>query len=177
MRTPHNVRGLNTSPEQFTAHVSGQRRMFGFDPGFGIDSELLDRFQQAIGVGVRHSTRKIIFGSIALDTAAIEISRELGELPVRCFERKKGIVVPACRFWPIARGSHDHERESAGRIVGHDKSCIRRKTRRGNVLEAPRHDGTQIVELLFRGGLPRDVVVSEQLCPSVSIPITPSFRA
>ena len=40
--------------------------MFGFDPGFSIDSELLDRFEQAVGVGVRHSTRKIIFGSIAL---------------------------------------------------------------------------------------------------------------
>jgi hypothetical protein len=89
VRTPNNVRGLNTSPEQLTAHVSGQRRMFGFDPDFGIDSELLDRFEQAIGVGVRHSARKIIFASVALDAAAIEISRELGELPVRCFERKK----------------------------------------------------------------------------------------
>ena len=62
--------------------------MFGFDPGFSIDSEL----------------------------------------PVCCLERKKGVVVSACRFWPIARGSHDHERESAGCIVGHDKSGIRRKT-------------------------------------------------
>ena len=140
--------------------------MFSFNPGFSIDSELLDRFEQAVGVGVRHSTRKIIFGSIALHTATIKIGRELGELPVRYFERKKGVVVSACRFWPIARGSHDHERESAGRIVGHNKSGIRRKTRRGNVLEAPRHDGTQIVEFLFRGGLPRDVVASEQLCPS-----------
>jgi hypothetical protein len=121
--------------------------MFGFDPGFSIDSKLLDRFEQGIDVGVRHSTRKIIFGSIALDTAAIKICRELGELPVRCLERKKGVVVPARRFWRIARGSHDHERESAGRIVGHDKSGIRRKTRRGNVLEAPRYDGAQIIEL------------------------------
>ena len=103
VRTPHNVRGLNTSPEQLTAHVSGQRRMLGFDPGFGIDSELPNRFEQAIGIGVRHSTRKIIFGSIALDTATTKISRELGELSVRCFERKKGVVVSACRFWPIAR--------------------------------------------------------------------------
>ena len=46
--------------------------MFGFNPDFSIDSELLDRFEQAIGVGVRHSTRKIIFGSIALDTAAVD---------------------------------------------------------------------------------------------------------
>jgi len=129
--------------------------MFGFDPGFSIDSKLLDRFEQAIGVGARHSTRKIILGSIALDTAAIKICRELGELPVRCLERKKGVVVSACRFWPIARGSHDHERESAGRIVGHDKSGIRRETWCGNVFETPRHDGTHIVELLFHGGLPR----------------------
>jgi len=69
--------------------------MFGFDPGLGIDSELLDRFEQAIGVGVGHSTRKIVFGGSTLDTAAIEISRELGEPPVRCFEREKGVVVSA----------------------------------------------------------------------------------
>ena len=46
--------------------------MFGFDPGFSVDNELLDRFEQAIGVGVRHSTRKIIFGSVALDAATIK---------------------------------------------------------------------------------------------------------
>ena len=40
--------------------------MFGFDPGFGIDSELLDRFEQAIGVGVRHSTRKALRQGSAL---------------------------------------------------------------------------------------------------------------
>jgi hypothetical protein len=126
--------------------------MPGFDPGFGIDGELLYRFEQPIGVGVGHSARKIIFGSIALDAAAIKISRELGEPPVRCFEREKGVVVSACRFWPIARRAYDHERESAGRIVGHDKSGIRRKTRCGNVFEAPPHDGAQIVELLFVAG-------------------------
>jgi hypothetical protein len=88
--------------------------MFGFDPGFGIHREPLDRLEQAIGVGVRHSTRKIIFGSITLDAATIKLSRQLGKLRVRCFERQKGVVVSACRFWPIARGAHDHEREECG---------------------------------------------------------------
>jgi hypothetical protein len=32
--------------------------MFGFDPGFGIDGELLYRFEQAIGVGVGYPPAK-----------------------------------------------------------------------------------------------------------------------
>ena len=67
--------------------------MLGLDPCLGVDCELPDRLQQAVGIRVSDSSGDFVLLNVAFDPATIEVCRYRDESRIGYFQRRKRMVV------------------------------------------------------------------------------------
>jgi hypothetical protein len=67
--------------------------MAALDPGLGVDCELPNRLQQAVGIRVSESSGDFVLRYVTLDPATIELCRYRDESRVCRFQRRKCMEV------------------------------------------------------------------------------------